>query len=120
MTGRSPDRYGLAVVVVVLDEVVVVEEVVVDVDVVVVDVDVVVVGRVVVVVEVDVEVVELDVVGTVSVGEESSPLPSASTTRAPAATTMAMTRMVSPIAGHGDFFGGTGSTGPPGGVPGPP
>jgi hypothetical protein len=119
MTGRSPDRYGLAVVVVVLDEVVVVEEVGVDVDVVVVDVDVV-VGRVVVVVEVDVEVVELDVVGTVSVGEESSPLPSASTTRAPAATTMAMTRMVSPIAGHGDFFGGTGSTGPPGGVPGPP
>jgi hypothetical protein len=107
-------------VVVVLDEVVVVEEVVVDVDVVVVDVDEVVVGRVVVVeVEVDVEVVELDVVGTVSVGEESSPLPSASTTRAPAATTMAMTRMVSPIAGHGDFFGGTGSTGPPGGVPGP-
>jgi hypothetical protein len=119
MTGRSPDRYGLVVVVVVLDEVVVVEEVVVDVDVVVVDVDVV-VGRVVVVVEVDVEVVELDVVGTVSVGEESSPLPSASTTRAPAATTMAMTRMVSPIAGHGDFFGGTGSTGPPGSVPGPP
>ena len=92
-------------------------EVVVDDDVVDVEVDEVVVGgRVVVVgrivVLVDDVVVDVLVTGAVSGGEESSPFLRASTTRAPAASTMASTRTVRPMAAHGDFFGG--GTGPPG------
>lgn len=79
-------------------------------------------GRVVLVVVDAVVLVDVEVAGIVSAGEESSPLRRASTTSAPAATTMAITSTVRPIAAHGDLLGGTGPSGPPGvmGSPGPP
>jgi hypothetical protein len=97
--------------------VVVVVELVVDV------IGVVVVVVVGLVVDVDDEVLDEEVAvggGTVSFGELSSPLRSASTTNAPAATTMATTRIVRRIAAHGDFLGGTDPPVPSGGSPEPP